>query len=224
MFRDRADAGERLGKMLLAYADCEDVTVLGLPRGGVPVAFEIARQLRAPLDVLLVRKVGAPGQAELAMGAIASGVTILDRQLISHLKIGEQQLASILAKEKEELLRREQLYSDVRRVAPIENRCVVVVDDGIATGASMLAAVAVLRPQHPARIIVAVPVAPYPAERQIKAVVDEFVCLQVSDDFPAVGSFYQDFSQLEDENVRSLLSRSTHFADPNFERGDIDID
>jgi len=212
MFYDRADAGLRLAKRLIGYTNRDDLTVLGLPRGGVPVAFEIARQLHAPLDILLVRKVGVPGQPELAMGAIASGgITILDHQLIRHFNIGEQELASILAKEEEELRHREHLYKHVHRDDVIKDRCVIVVDDGVATGSSMLAAIRLLRSQKPAKIIVAVPVAPPHAEREIRMVVDEWICLIVSDYFPAVGFFYRDFSQVGDEEVRSLLSHSTHW-------------
>ena len=216
MFRNRADAGHRLAQRLIGYANREDVIVLGLPRGGVPVAFEVARQLRVALDILLVRKVGAPGQPELAMGAIASGgITILDHQLIRHLNINEQELALTVAREEEELRRREQLYKDVRKVKEIRDRCAIVVDDGIATGASMLAAIEVLHSQKPSKIIVAAPVAPPYAEREIKAVVDEFICLYVSEYFPAVGFFYHDFSQVGDEEVRSFLSHATYFVGPD---------
>jgi putative phosphoribosyl transferase len=216
MFRDRTDAGQHLAKRLIGYGNRDDVIVVGLPRGGVPVASEIAQQLHAPLNILLVRKVGAPGQAELAMGAIApGGIRILDHQLIRDLNIGEQELASIIAKEEGELLRREQFYKNVRGAIEIKDRRVIVVDDGIATGSSMLAAIRVLRSQAPARIIVATPVAPPHAEREIKRVVDEFVCVHVSEYFPAVGFFYRDFSQVEDEEVRDLLLRSTRLMKPN---------
>jgi putative phosphoribosyl transferase len=216
MFRNRTDAGQRLAQRLIGYANREDVIVLGLPRGGVPVAFEIARQLRVALDILLVRKVGAPGQPELAMGAIASGgITILDHQLIRQLNISEQEVALTVAREQEELQRREQLYKDVRRVREIRDRYVIVVDDGIATGASMLAAIEVLHSQKPRKIIVATPVAPPHAEREMKTVVDEFICLLVSEYFPAVGFFYHDFSQVKDEEVRSFLSHATYFVNPD---------
>jgi putative phosphoribosyl transferase len=209
MFHDRSDAGQRLAKKLTAYADRKDTIVLGLPRGGVPVAFEIAQELHLPLDVLLVRKLGVPGQTELAMGAIAmGGIKILDHALIGQLGIADQEVASTIAQEEEELRRREQAYRDQQFNRTFANLQVIVVDDGIATGSSMLAAIQVLRSQQAAKIIVAVPVAPPHAESEIKAVAQEFICLQVSEYFPAVGSFYHDFSQVEDEEVRILLARS----------------
>jgi putative phosphoribosyl transferase len=207
MFRDRAEAGQRLVEKLKSYSDRKDAVVLGLPRGGVPVAFEIVQELHLPLDILLVRKLGVPGQAELAMGAIAAGgIRILDRTMIRKLGITEEELTSAIAEEEDELRRREQIYKGTRSSLAIRNLQVIVVDDGIATGASMLAAIEVLRSQQPARIIVAVPVAPPHARREIEAVAHELVCLQVSEYFPAVGSFYRDFSQVDDDEVCRLLA------------------
>jgi putative phosphoribosyl transferase len=207
MFRDRTEAGQILAKRLEHYADRKDAIVLGLPRGGVPVAFEIAQELHLPLDILLVRKLGVPGQAELAMGAIAvGGIRILDHVMIRQLGISEEELASAFMEEGEELRRRQQAYGNTQSRAAIGNLQVIVADDGIATGSSMLAAIKVLRTQQPARIIVAVPVAPPHARREIEAVVHEFVCLRVSEYFPAVGSFYRDFSQVDDEEVCRLLA------------------
>lgn len=209
MFRDRTEAGQRLAIELAPYADCKDAIVLGLPRGGVPVAFEIAQALHLSLDILLVRKLGVPGQAELAMGAIAAGgIRILDHDLIRRLGITKDELASTIAEEEEELRRRQQLYGDPVSDAMLTDLQVIVVDDGIATGASMLAAIQVLRAQRPAKIIVAVPVAPPHARLEIEAVAYEFVCLQVSECFPAVGSFYHDFSQVDDDHVCRLLALS----------------
>jgi putative phosphoribosyl transferase len=216
MFRDRAEAGQRLAEKLKPYADRKDAVVLGLPRGGVPVASEIAQELHLPLDILLVRKLGVPGQAELAMGAIATGgIRVLDRTMIRQLGITDEELASAIAEEEEELRRREQIYKGTRSSPAIRNLQVIVVDDGIATGSSMLAAIEVLRSQQPARIIVAVPVAPPHARREIEAVAHEFVCLRVSEYFPAVGSFYRDFSQVDDEEVCRLLA----YAAQSFAKG-----
>lgn len=209
MFRDRADAGQRLARRLAEYVHRNDVMVMGLLRGGVPVAFEIAQSLHALLDVLLVRKLGAPEEPELAMGAVASGgITILDHGLIRQLALSQHELARAIAIEEQELRRREQLYRDVRPKIEIKGRTVIVADDGIATGASMLAAIAVLRAQGAKKIVAAAPVAPSRVRDAIEKVADGFICLLVSDYFPAVGAFYRDFSQVEDGEVRRLLLRS----------------
>ncbi len=208
MFRDRRDAGQRLAQRLTAYADRKDAMVFGLPRGGVPVAFEIAQALHLPLDVLLVRKLGAPGQPELAMGAIAAGgIKVLDYALIRQIGITEQELAAVIAREEEELRRREEMFGSRQSALRLAAMQVIVVDDGIATGSSMQAAIKVLQAHQPAKIVVAAPVAPPHARSEMEAVA-EFVCLKVSDYFPAVGLFYRDFSQVEDEEVRSLLALS----------------
>jgi len=213
MFRDRVEAGQRLAKKLALYTDSKNTIVLGLPRGGVPVAFEIAQELHLPLDILLVRKVGVPGQSELAMGAIATGGTkILDRVMIRQLGITEEELTSAIADEEAELRRREQIYRRSPSSVLIRDLQVIVVDDGIATGSSMLAAIQVLRSQQPTKIIVAVPVAPPHARHEIELLAHEFVCLYVSEYFPAVGSFYRDFSQVDDEEVCRLLASSTQFV------------
>lgn len=207
MFRDRSEAGHLLAGKLARYSGSKDTIVLALPRGGVPVAVEIARRLRLPLDILLVRKLGAPGQSELAMGAIAAGgIQILDRVIVRHLGITEEELAATIHEEEREMQRREQIYRHCRAGLTISGRSVIVVDDGIATGSTMLAAVQVLRSQQAARIVVAVPVAPPRARREIGAVAQEFVCLRLSEYFPAVGSFYRDFSQVSDEEVCRLLT------------------
>jgi putative phosphoribosyl transferase len=213
MFRDRTETGQLLARKLASYADRKDTIVLGLPRGGVPVAFEIAKELHLPMNILLVRKVGVPGQPELAMGAIAAGgIKILDRLMIRQLGITEEELGAAITEEEQELQRRAQMYNAQSSMA-IANLQIIVVDDGIATGSSMLAAIEVLRTQRPAKIIVAVPVAPPHARREIETVAQEFICLQVSEYFPAVGSFYRDFSQVDDEEVcRILASASQSFA------------
>lgn len=207
MFRDRSEAGQLLARKLTHYGGSKDTAVLALPRGGVPVAFEIARQLHLPLDILLVRKLGAPTQPELAMGAIAAGgIHILDRVMIRQLGITEEELATSISEEAAELQRREQIYQSCRSNVTLSNQNVIVVDDGIATGSTMLAAIQVLQSQQTAKIIVAVPVAPPHARREIESVAHEFICLQLSEYFPAVGSFYRDFSQLNDEEVCRLLT------------------
>jgi len=210
MFRDRTEAGQLLAKKLIQYAGSENAIVLGLPRGGVPVAFEISRQLHRPLSILLVRKLGVPGQSELAMGAIAAGgIRILDRAMIRQLGITEEEVGSAIAEEEQEMRRREQTYKVSHSNIQLRGLNVIVVDDGIATGSSMLAAIQVLRVQQPAKIIVAVPVAPPHARQEIEALAHEFVCLRVSEYFPAVGSFYRDFSQVDDEQVCRLLALSS---------------
>jgi putative phosphoribosyl transferase len=209
MFRDRADAGRQLAKKLANYSNRDDVLVLGIPRGGVPVAFEVAQALHAPLDILLVRKLGTPGQKELAMGAIASGgIRILNQELVADLGISEHQLAEAIAAQEVELQRREQLYRGVRPGISAQGRVVILVDDGIATGSSMLAAIDALRALQPKKIVVAVPVAPASAENQIKPVADEFVCVLKPEWFFGIGEFYEDFSQTEDSDVRELLEHA----------------
>ena len=209
MFRDRSEAGQLLAKKLASYADRNDTIVLGLPRGGVPVAFEIASELHLPLDILPVRKLGVPGQPELAMGAIGpGGIRIVDHVMIRQLGVTEDEVTDTIRDEEEELKRREQIFRNYRPPVVIKGLNVIVVDDGIATGSSMLAAIQVLLSQQPARIIVVVPVAPPHTRREIEAVAQEFVCLHVSEYFPAVGSFYRDFSQVDDQEVCRLLTDS----------------
>jgi len=212
MFRDRSEAGQLLATKLASYAGRTDTVVLGLPRGGVPVAFEIAQELHLPLDILLVRKLGVPGQSELAMGAIGpGGIRVVDHVMIRQLGITEEEIAATIREEEEELQRRERFYRNYRPPVAIRGLNVIVVDDGIATGSSMLAAIQVLRSQQPAKIIVAVPVAPPHARSEIEALAQEFVCLRVSEYFPAVGSFYRDFSQVDDQEVCRLLTDSAQF-------------
>jgi putative phosphoribosyl transferase len=209
MFLDRVDAGEKLAQQLMQYVGRDDVIVLGIPRGGVPVAFEVAQALHAPLDILLVRKLGTPGQKELAMGAIASGgVRILNEEVVHNLGITEAEIASAVAEQEAELQRREELFRGVRPPISIQDKIVILVDDGIATGSSMLAAIDALRSLHPKKIVVATPVAPSNAKTRIKEVADEFVCVLIPEWFFAIGEFYRSFPQAEDEEVRDLLSRA----------------
>lgn len=209
MFLNRVDAGRQLARMLARYANQEDVLVLGIPRGGVPVAFEVARAIHAPLDILLVRKLGVPGQRELAMGAIASGgARIINRRLIAELGVTEDQVAETIADQQAELQRREELYRGVRPGIPIQGKTVILVDDGIATGSSMLAGIEALRTLRPQKIVVAVPVAPTHADADFSGIADEFICLDQPEDFYGIGQFYHDFAQVDDLEVRALLESS----------------
>jgi erythromycin esterase-like protein/predicted phosphoribosyltransferase len=212
-FRDRRHAGRALAVALAKYTGRDDVLVLGLPRGGVPVAFEVARALRAPLDVFLVRKLGVPQQEELAMGAIASGgVRVLNEHVVRMLGLDQAQIDAVTAREQRELERRERAYRDGRAEPAPAGRTVIVVDDGLATGASMRAAVQALRAQAPARVVVAVPVGAGDTCRQLRREVDEVVCLRTPEPFGGVGIWYDDFSQTEDGEVRALLAASASMA------------
>ena len=213
-FRDRSDAGRVLAAELAAFANRPDVIVLALPRGGVPVAYEVARALHAPLDVFLVRKLGLPGQEEFAMGAIASGgVRLLNEEVIRAYGISDAEIESVAEAEERELARREELYRDGRPPPPLAGRTVILIDDGLATGSSMRAAVLALREEHPARIIVAVPVAAAEVCDEFRGEVDEIVCAATPHPFYAVGLWYEDFSQTTDEEVHDLLERARR-ADP----------
>jgi putative phosphoribosyl transferase len=207
-FRDRRDAGLVLANNLAKYKDRPDVLVLGLPRGGVPVAYEVARALKAPLDVFIVRKLGVPGQEELGMGAIATGgVRILHEGIIRELGISSQTVETVTMNEQMELARREILYRGDQPPTSIEGRIVIVVDDGLATGSTMKAALAALRLQRPARLIVAVPTAPAETVAELRNMADEVVCPLTPEPFYAVGGSYANFSQTTDEEVRNLIRR-----------------
>lgn len=208
-FHDRTEAGKLLAQQLTAYANQNDVLVLALPRGGVPVAFEVANALHAPLDVIVVRKLGVPGQEELAMGAIATGgVRILNLDVVQFLDIPDELINTIAAREQEELERRERLYRGDRPAYDVHGRTVILVDDGIATGATMHAAVAALKQRQPTRIIIAVPTAAPLTCAEFEAEVDELVCVIRPEPFIAVGYWYRQFAQTSDEEVRSLLERA----------------
>ncbi|WP_434131602.1 phosphoribosyltransferase [Methylocaldum sp. GT1BB] len=209
LFENRTDAGRQLAEALGAYAGRSDLIVLALPRGGVPVAYEVARALKAPLDLLIVRKLGTPGNPELAMGAIASGgASVLNRDVVSIYRISDEVIENAAAKERQELERRERLYRGDRPYPDIENRCIIVVDDGIATGATMRAGLAALRQRNPACVVVAVPLAPVDTVERLRAEVDEVVCLMTPEPFFAVGQGYRDFSQTTDDEVREILTRA----------------
>jgi putative phosphoribosyl transferase len=219
LFCDRTDAGRLLARSLAHYAGRVDTVVLGLPRGGVPVAFEVAKALAAPLDVFIVRKLGVPGQEELAMGATATGnVRVLNEGLIRDLAISEETIASVAAKEERELQRREQLYRGGRMPLQISGKNVILVDDGLATGSTMRAAVLALRRLSPARIVVAVPVAAGSSCEEFKDEVDEIVCAITPEPFYSVGQWYERFSQTTDEEVQDFLRRMpTHRPGPGTE-------
>lgn len=208
-FRDRIDAGRQLASHLGRYADRTDVLVLGLPRGGVPVAFEVARALSAPLDVFVVRKLGLPHHEELAMGAIAmGGARVLDRALIEQLGVSDAEVEQVTRQEEAELDRRQKQYRGDRPLPDIAGRTVILVDDGLATGSSMRVAVAALREEHPGKIVVAVPTAPAETCEMLRAAADEVVSALTPDPFYAVGLWYRDFSQTSDEEVHDLLERA----------------
>lgn len=207
-FEDRVEAGQILASQLRAYADRVDVVVLALPRGGVPVGFEIAQALRAPLDVMIVRKLGVPGHEELALGAIASGFRVLNERLVEDLALSPGVIESIARRQQVELERREKLYRGDRPPMDVAKQVAILVDDGIATGSTMRAAIQALRQQEPARIVVAVPVAPPPVCEEMEGMVDELVCLAQPAGFFAVGQWYRDFSETSDQQVRNLLDRA----------------
>ncbi len=209
-FRDRREAGQVLAEALTAYRGRDDLLVLGLARGGVPVAWEVAAALRATLDVFLVRKLGVPQWEELAMGALASGGgLVVNDNLIRSLGIGDEALRSAIERETEELKRREQAYRAGKPPADPKGKVAILVDDGIATGASMLAAVRAVRAAHPAQVVVAVPVGPLSACRQLAREADDVVCATMPPSFEAVGQVYADFHQVSDDEVRELLAKPT---------------
>jgi len=208
-FPNRAEAGRLLGEKLQKYAGRNDVIVLGLPRGGVPVAYEVAQRLGIPLDVFIVRKLGVPGFEELAAGAIASGgVRVLNEDVLRALPNADEIIESVTAKETAELERREKSYRDDRPAPELRDRVVILVDDGLATGATMHAAVKALRQRGVAKIVVAVPVGPPDTCREFEDEADETICASTPEFFQAVGQYYEDFSQTSDEEVRDLLSRA----------------
>jgi putative phosphoribosyl transferase len=209
IFPNRAEAGRQLAERLSAYRGCDDASVLGLPRGGVPVAYEVAQRLRLPLDVFVVRKLGVPGYEELAMGAIASGnVSVLNEEVVRALPNAEEILERVIPTEKIELQRREAHYRQDRPAPDLRGRVVLLVDDGLATGATMRAAAAALRKQGVKRIVVAVPVGAPETCHQLDSEVDEMICAFMPAFFHGVGQFYEDFSQTTDEEVRELLAKA----------------
>jgi putative phosphoribosyl transferase len=208
-FVDRLDAGRFLARHLGSFAHRPDVLVLALPRGGVPVAFEVALVLGAPLDVFVVRKLGVPGREELAFGAIASGgARVVDPETVRRVGLTRETIEQIARAEERELTRRERLYRGTRSAPRITGRTAILVDDGLATGSSMRVAVEALRSESPARVVVAVPIAPPSTCAELAGEVDEIVCAATPDPFLSVGSWYEDFSQTSDDEVRELLERA----------------
>ncbi|HET6892972.1 MAG TPA: phosphoribosyltransferase [Pyrinomonadaceae bacterium] len=209
IFQDRSEAGKYLATQLARFTNRDDVLVLALPRGGVPVAYEVARALNAPLDIYLVRKLGVPGHEELAMGAIASGgVRVLNEDVVRYLRIPKSVIDSVAAIELEELERREREYRGDRPEPDVRGKTVILVDDGLATGSTMRAAAEALRQQQPARIVVAVPVSAPQTCDEYRMGVDEIVCAVTPEPFYGVGQWYVDFSQTTDEEVRQLLAKA----------------
>jgi putative phosphoribosyl transferase len=207
-FRDRTDAGEQLAERLTSYRDRKDVVVLALPRGGVPIACEVARVLDVPFDVFVVRKLGVPGHEELAMGAIAAGgVRLVNHEVVDALRIPDSVIDSVALHEAVELDRREQLYRGGRPPLDLTSKVAIIVDDGLATGSTMRAAVMAARQQQPARVIVAVPVGAPSTCAELAREADEVVCLRTPDPFIAVGLWYRDFTPTSDNEVRSLLDK-----------------
>jgi predicted phosphoribosyltransferase len=208
-FQDRHDAGRLLAQRLLGYADDPEVVVLALPRGGVPVAYEVALTLHAPLDIFLVRKLGVPGQPELAMGAIATGgVRVLNADVVQTLGIPDEIIATVTSEELQELARRERLYRGDKPAPDLRDRTVILIDDGLATGSTMRAAVAAVRQGRPAHIVVAVPVAARSTYEEFRAEVDDIICVLTPEPFYAVGLWYESFSQTTDTEIQELLARA----------------
>lgn len=206
-FHDRREGGKALARALAQYAQRPDVVVLALPRGGVPVAYEVAQALNAPLDVFAVRKLGVPGQPELAMGAVASGgVALIDARLIAALRITDEDIAAVVERETQELHRREEAYRAFRAPVEVRGKTVLLVDDGVATGASMRAAIESLRALEPRRIVVAVPVGAADTCEHLRRAADDVVCALVPDDLVAVGAHYENFQQTTDDEVLTLLT------------------
>src|SRR5947199_6909516 len=207
VFENRAEAGRQLAEKLDKYAGRDDVIVLGLPRGGVPVAYEVAKRLHAPLDVFIVRELGVPGFEELAAGAIASGgVRVLNEDVMRAIPYADEAIEAVTARETAELERRERIYREGRPPPELRDRIAILVDDGLATGATMRAAVKALRQRGAAKIVVAVPVGPPDTCHEIEEQADEAICLSTPEFFQAVGQYYEDFSQTSDDDVRELLS------------------
>ena len=209
IFENRRDAGKQLAKELSEFKGQNDAIVLGLPRGGIPVAYEVAKALELPLDVFIVRKLGVPGQPELAMGAIASGdIKVMNESVVRNAGISDQQIEEVAHKEKEELKKREKAYRGARPDIDLQGKTVLIVDDGLATGASMRAAISALRKHNPKKIIAAIPTAPRDTCQEFESEVDQIICLRTPSPFWGVGGSYQNFSQTTNEEVRTFLNKA----------------
>jgi putative phosphoribosyl transferase len=209
MFADRRDAGVQLISRLKEYKDQQGVIVLALPRGGVATGYEIARSLNIPLDIVIVRKIGFPGQPELGIGAVSeTGTVVLNTSIISTYGVPKEYIEREVSRQKEEISRRVKLYRKGKRLPSLEGRTVILVDDGVATGATMKSAIATLKEENLKKLIVALPVAPPGVVKELEQMVDVFICIETPFDFMAVGSYYHDFTQVSDEEVINLLERS----------------
>ena len=211
IFRDRTEAGALVAEKLGHYAGRDDVVVLALPRGGVVNGFEIAKRLNCRLDIIIVRKLGFPGQPELAIGAVAeTGAVVLNENVISPSRVSDKYIKEETANQKDEIARRKDLYRGGKGILPLEGKTVILVDDGVATGATMKAAIAALKEEKIKRLVVALPVAPVEAEESMGMMVDEWICLQTPPGFMAVGGYYEDFTQVSDDEVVEMLRRAQH--------------
>lgn len=214
MFIDRKDAGIQLAQRLKKYRGQKGVLVLALPRGGVVTGFEIARSLGAPLDVLIVRKIGFPGQPELAIGAVSeTGAVVLNESIISSYGVSDDYVKKEISRQKEEISRRVKLYRKGESISELEGRTIILVDDGVATGATVKAAIATLKKEKIAKLVLALPVGPPDAAAELKEMVDDFICLEVPAYFGAVGAFYEDFTQVSDDEVVEMLERAASDVD-----------
>ena len=208
IFKNRKDAGIRLASKLLHYKDREDVLVLALPRGGVVVGFEIAKLLHCPLDIIIIRKIGFPGQPELAIGAVSeTGKVVLNEDIISTHGVTTDYLEKEISTQKKKIARRVSLYRSGKSIPSLEGKIIILVDDGVATGATMKAAISTLKTEKLSRLIVALPVSSQEAEIEIKKMIDEWVCLETPGWFMAISNYYQDFTQVSDHEVRELLTK-----------------
>lgn len=206
LYKDRRDAGKKLASLLMHYKDREDTLVLALPRGGVVVGHEVAKELHCPLDIIIIRKIGAPMQPELAIGAISeTGAVVLNQDIISAYGISERYIKKEISKQREEISRRISLYRGGRGIISVNRKVIILVDDGVATGATIKAAIETLKGGNISRLVAALPVSSVGTEKEIKNMVDEWVCLKTPWDFMAVGGYYEDFTQVTDEEVARLL-------------------
>jgi predicted phosphoribosyltransferase len=211
IYENRLQAGRYLATLLEQYANNPDVIVLALPRGGVPVGFEVAKALNVPLDVFIVRKLGVPGHEELAMGAIATGgIIVLNNEVINMLHIPRRIIDAVAAREEQELQRRDHLYRDDRPLPDVKGKIIILVDDGLATGSTMRAAIEALKQEHPARIVVATPVGAPQTCEELGQLVSQVICAQTPEPFYGVGYWYQNFEQTSDQEVHDLLAQARH--------------
>ena len=210
IYKDRKDAGLQLASRLTKYKDREDVLVLALPRGGVVIGYEVAKALNCLLDIIIIRKIGFPGQSELAIGAVSeTGAVVLNEDIISTYTVSKEYIEEEISRQKKEILRRITLYRSGKGIPPLDGKIIILVDDGVATGATIKAAISTLKNEKILRLVAALPVSSKDAEEEIKKTVDEWVCPETPVDFAAVGNYYQDFTQVSDEEVVELLKQKT---------------